>query len=784
MVLLTARQLEGRWRAAYGWTAERGGPGLAVRRFRLKWTLPGAPSQYIVYVSADSRYRLWVNGQAVGRGPLKGTLRHYHYEVYDLAPYLHAGDNLIAAEVRWFGEHTPTSEVHSRRPGFLFQGPEDVGLDTPGQWRVLVDRSVEPDVTPYISNAHHFLGHWEIVDGRAYPSGWTDASFDDTGWEDVITTGPADVPGRWGESHPLQVLYPRDVPALVEEPRRFVRTVRDGREGEHLFGEEPLGWTLSQGQGGEVVLDAGALTTGYPRLTFRGGAGRTVQVIYGECLLRMEDREGRRVPIKGVRDDWQAGDVHGYRDTVVLPGGSFAYEPFHWRTFWFVKIVVSAGTTPFTLEDVAYQFTTYPQTRLATFDSSVPDTDRLWEVSWRTLQLCAHETYEDCPYYEQLNYVADSRLQALCSLVLAGEANLARRTIRLYRDSVRPDGLVHSRVPSVVPQILPFFALIWILMVEDYWRYVGPRDCAFVRSTLNVVDGVLWFFRERLTENGFVGQLPPWRIVDRAPGWRNGEPPAVAAGESTYATCLYLCALDAAKRLHVEVGEPADAQRWRSVTEWLRKSVREQAWSEEEGLFLEGRGRIADGLSQHSQAMAILAEVPTAEQTRKLLGRLTSDSSLHRMQFQKSFYLARALEKAGGYAAFGTHVLELWRAALARNVSTWPEYPDPTRSDCHAWSSWIAADFITCVLGIRPSKPGFAEIQIAPHTESGTYARGSAPTPVGTVSVDWRRDPESGEIHLRASTPAESPTWIELPGIEPQFCRGGGEISLRSNGVS
>jgi alpha-L-rhamnosidase len=368
-------------------------------------------------------------------------------------------------------------------------------------------------------------------------------------------------------------------------------------------------------------------------------------------------------------------------------------------------------------------------------------------------------------------------------MVLAGETDLPRRTIRLFRDSVGPDGMVHSRVPSVFPQIAPFFGLMWVLMVEDYWRYVGSRDRAFVRSTLNVVDGVLWFFRERLRENGFVGHLPHWGAVDMAPGWDNIVPPAVAAGESTYATCLYICALDAAIRLHVQAGDPGDAQRWRPVADRLRRSVREQAWSEREGLFLDGPGRIQDGLSQHCQTMAILADVPTAEQTRRILERLTSDRSLYRMMFQQSFYLARALEKAGGYAAFSTHVLELWRAALAKNVTTWPEYPDPGRSDCHAWSSWIAADMITSVLGVRPLKPGFAEILIAPQTDASSYARGSAPTPAGAVTVDWRRDPDTGEVHLRASAPPGVPTRVELPGIEPQFFPAGGEISLHSKGT-
>ena len=552
----------------------------------------------------------------------------------------------------------------------------------------------------------------------------------------------------------------------------------------NLFGKVPVGWTLEAGEGGEVVLDAGALQTGYPHLTFEGGADRTVEVIYGECLLRVDERDGHGAPVKDVRDDWASGDVHGYRDTIILPGDTFEYEPFHWRTFWFVKVVVSPGASTFTLLDAGYRFTTYPQMLKATFSSDILDAKRMWEVSWHTLQLCAHETYEDCPYYEQLNYIADSRLQALCSMVLAGETALPRRTIRLFRDSARPDGLVQSRVPSVVPQILPYFSLIYVLMVEDYWRYVGPSDRAFVRSNLHVVDGVLWFFRERLRENGFVGRIPPWSMVDRVPGWEHGTPPAIEDGESTYLTCLYVHALDAAVRLHVEAGEPVDAERWRPLAERLRLSVREQAWSEREGLFLEGPGRTFEPFSQHSQSMAILSGAATGGQARRVLERLTADPTLHRMQFMQSFYLARALEKAGGYAPFDEHVLLPWREALGKHLSTWPEYSDPTRSDCHAWSSWIAAEFVTCGLGIRPFKPGYQQILIAPCTDMCANVRGWAPTPVGRVSVDWRKDRETGAVYLYASAPEGIPTRVKLPGMDPRFYRSGGKIAVVTEGTT
>jgi hypothetical protein len=221
------------------------------------------------------------------------------------------------------------------------------------------------------------------------------------------------------------------------------------------------------------------------------------------------------------------------------------------------------------------------------------------------------------------------------------------------------------------------------------------------------------------------------------------------------------------------VGYPQDRERWQQLSDHMRNAVRRLAWDEKAGLFLEGPGRKGDGFSQHSQAMAILAKVTTPVQQQRILKRLTSDSRLHRMKFMQSFYLARALEKAGGYNAFASHVLSLWRDAMAKHVTTWPEYPDPTRSDCHAWSSWIAADFITCILGVQPMLPGYSRILLQPHIEACQFAEGSAPTPLGKVSVLWHKT-EGNKVHLQANVPEGIPVLLKLPGVELiEYLQGG-----------
>lgn len=763
--------------AHYAWSSAIGGPGLEVRRFRRRFTLAAVPSPALVHVTAESRYVLYVNGTRVGRGPLKGTLDAYHYETFDVAPLLVAGENVIAAEARWFGIDRPQSEIHSYRAGFLLQGPPELGINTPSEWLVLDDGAVTSDRTSWFSNSQGFLTHTERVDASKLPQGWTALDYDDTTWKPASDAGSAWSSNAWGVAR-SPILHPRPIAQLAEEPRSFVAAwVGKGtRQRREWPGN---GWSLDAGAGGEIVLDVGELTTGYPRFHFRGGAGRTVEIIYAEsALFRPAADAGQREVIpapdgpwtKRVRDDIANGSVAGYRDTIVLDGGEVEYEPFHWRTFWFIGLRIGPGEQRVNLTAADFRYTTYPVELAARFGCNRPEYAEIWEMCWRTLRLCSHETFEDCPYYEQLHYLGDARLEALTHMYLTGDTNYVRRSIAIYRNSSRWDGLVESRPPSADPQIIPYFALLWVLMLEDFWDFAGETEREFLRTCLHAMDGTLVYFRNRLRDDGLVGHVDPWNMVDNGPGWVRGEPPALVAGESSYLTMLFILAARTGARLHREVGHPADAARWEALVGELTPKMRDAAWDEGEGLFLEAPGRPDYRKSRHTQIMAILSGVAAPEQIDRIRPRLSGDEALISTKLMQSFYLARALEATGAYGELHERVLAPWHEMRALHLSTCAEYL-PGRSDCHAWSSWPALEFVRSVLGVRPGRPGFTEVVVAPQTDGLTHANGSVPTPAGPVEVSWTR--EGTLVRVEAKAPAGVPLTVVIGGERFESAAGG-----------
>jgi alpha-L-rhamnosidase len=749
-------------RASFCWHRSGLGQGYEVGLFRREFTVTDPSVTRRIAITADNRYVLRLNGQIIGRGPLRGTLESYQVEIYDLTPLLQPGLNVLAAEVRWMGIDTPASEIHTPWPGWWVQDIDSTELDTPGDWIAYSDPSVRPNLAPPFANAHTFLGRLDRVEPALRPTNWDQLPTPDAnGWNKAVSNGPPARSPGWGII-PLRQLAARDLPAVSEYPGSFAAAYQERQP-------VSLPWTVAAGETAELWLDVGTMTTSYPRLTFQGGRGREIHVVYAEALGRWEDAgQGTRWIKSGRRDDLAHDEPHGVRDELWLPGDTWTFESFHWRTFRYIKVVVGPGSEAVTLSAADHRVTHFPYHVTANFRCAEPDADRWWDISVRTLRLCAHETYEDCPYYEQLNYVADTLLQARSAYYLTNDTRLSRRCLELFRDSIGAEGLTGARVPSQPRQIIPPFSLMWIQMVADYWQWRGEPEKELIRSCLPVIDQMLTHFSQHLTETGLLGPTNYWSWTDWVKQWPHGVPPAAhdPAGNTVFSGLLVV-ALNAASALHLAVGEADTSHHWTRLARRVRRAIHRETWSESAGLFLEGPQQPTTTFSQHAQTMAVLSGAADARQRRRLADRLIGDDSLVPMSLSQRFWLARALERIGRYDVLFSKVLAPWRTMAANGLSTWQECEDPSRSDCHGWSAWMVHDFFASILGATAAAPGWTHINIEPQWSVTQLASGSFDCPTGRISVEWSKDPKSKTLELRLATPPGVPVTVRIPGCEP-----------------
>jgi len=474
-----------------------------VRYFRRTFDAGGGDG-LLVHVSADSRYKLWCNGVLVSRGPAKGDVAHQFYETVDVGEHLRPGGNVLAAQVEYYGDvwcsygqGGGTASRMTACPVFALdgvvigpRGERGEALGTDCQWRVLIDGAHHHQIDPGTSSC---VGMLEDLDCGKYPWGFTSVEFDDSAWSHAREICPAVRLDADTDAFVPHRLVERMI-ALLEEsnPRRFAAAFR-GTDGEDLGAWSKMlagagEVTIPPGRQTAVLIDAGELTTGYPRLSFSGGAGAEVSIRYAEALT---DEDGH----KTRRGDLAFGDVHGHRDIVRPDGPKRDYEPFFWRTFRFVRVEITTNDQPLTIHSLEHVFSAYPFEELARVETSDTDSKGIWDISWRTARLCAHETYEDCPYYEQLQYGGDTQVQAMISYVVPGDASLARQFLYQFDWSRQPNGLTRSRYPSQVPQTIPYWSLHWVMSVRDYWRYTGDLDT--VRDLLPGVRATMDYFLAR-----------------------------------------------------------------------------------------------------------------------------------------------------------------------------------------------------------------------------------------------------------------------------------------------
>jgi len=713
------------------WITHPEGPQreFGVFHFRKTITLDSVPQRFVIDVSGDNRYELFVNGERVLEGPARGDLDHWRYETLDIAPHLVAGRNVLAAVVWNFAELAPQAQMMNET-GFIVQGDDSAeeSVNTNASWKAF--KSQAERMIPLDANkigGYLVTGPGEEVDGAKYPWGWETKEFDDSGWvaaKPLTEGGPRgikDTPSRW-------MLIPRTIPLMEDKLERFSRVARSsGVEpaAEFLEGASPI--TVAANSKASLLFDQSYLTTGYPELITSGGRGASLTSTYAEALYK-----GRE---KGNRNDIEGKEIRGIEDRFHPDGGQHRmFRPLWWRTFRYVQLDIETGDDPLVVEDYRSRFTAYPFQVKASFESDDAELAKIWQVGWRTARLCAHETYMDCPYWEQLQYGGDTRIQSLISLYMTGDDHLVKNAIESLDESRTPEGLTQSRYPSFLPQYIPPFSLFWIGMMHDLWWYHGDVD--FLRGYVQGMRGALGWFEHGLTPSGLLGRLEWWNFVDWPPQFEDGVPAQESNGQSSMLSLQFAAGLRNAADLEDSYGSKEQAARDRAMASKITAAVYKACWDPARKLLADTPAHKV--FSQHANILGVLENsIPAADQ-RTVMKTVLADSSLIQATYYFRFYLFRAMKKVGlgdDYIA----QLQPWRDMLALGLTTWAENPEPTRSDCHAWSAHPNFDLLATVAGIEPAAPGFREVSIEPHLGPLKQLRATLPHPAGPIVVSYQR---------------------------------------------
>jgi alpha-L-rhamnosidase len=716
-----------------------------VYDFRKSIDLAAKPSTFFVHVSADNRYKLYVNGTLVSLGPARGDLNYWNYETVDLAPWLNAGKNTITAIVWNEAQYRPEAQI-SLRTGFILQGgsTNEAILNTNRTWKCMQDKGYAPLLG--IGYAMVYVnGCSEFVDMRKTNKGWMSPGFVDSAWPDAAEMGPGQPKGVVNGL--FWMLVPSSLPQMERTYQRIpVLRKADGITVPSSFPQTATAITVPAHTTATLLLDQTYLTTAYITFNFSGGKDAGISIGYAEALF---DNLSKYGPRKGNRNDVDGKDFAGRKDSLISDGSANqSFNTLYWRTYRYIRVRVETKDEPLVINDIYGTFTGYPFKYNAKFNTGDPEITKILETGWRTARLDAMETYMDCPYYEGMQYIGDTRIQTMISYYNSGDDRLARNAINLMDHSRLAEGLTLSRHPSFDPHIISTFSLLYIGMLYDYWMY--RADSNFIKSKLEGERTVLDFFSKYQQPDGSLKDSPYWKFVDWADGWDAGIPPTGSKGTSAIIDLQLLLTYQMAAEMEAKLGMPAYAALYSQKAAQLKQTIQNKYWVQSKMLYADTEDK--NIFSQHANSLAILAGVVNNADMPVVAKNILADTSLTQCTIYFKYYMHQALVKAGlgnDYIKW----LDAWRNNLKWGLTTWAEIPDVqnTRSDCHAWGSSPNIEFYRTVLGIDSYAPGFSKIKIEPHLGNITKVSGEIPHPNGKVAVAYALD--NGKWNIKISLP-------------------------------
>jgi hypothetical protein len=581
---------------------------------------------------------------------------------------------------------------------------------------------------------------------------WQQINYDDSKWQKSRTIGHGLTKDAARDSRGW-MLVPSPLPPMELKMQRLSALRKaDGVSVPAGFPSIKNAFVIPANSTVTLLLDQNFLTNAYPTLLFSKGNNAGISLSYAEALYSPENEKTKSGRGKGNRNEVDGKVFIGKIDSIAADGtDGQQFTSLWWRTYRYIQLRVTTKNEPLTIDDIYGTFTGYPFVQKTSFQSGNAVDDKILDIGWRTARLCAFETYMDCPFYEQLQYIGDARIQALVTLYNTSDDRLVRNALTLMDHSRIAEGITLSRYPTDLQQQIPTFSLWWIGMLHDYWMY--RPDANFIKDKLPGERQVLSFFQHYQQPDGSLKNVPYWIFsdwVEHQKGWDYGQAPIGKSGYSAVLDLQLMWTYKVAAEMEEAIGFMDYAKLYNSKAAQLKQTIQRKYWDKTKQLYADTEEK--DLFSQHANSLAILAGMVTGADAKALGEKLLTDQSMAQASIYFKYYLHQALIKAGlgnDYSKW----LGKWQENIDLGMTTWAEMSDVsgTRSDCHAWGSSPNIEFFRTILGIDSDAPGFSKVKVEPHLGELKNVNGTMPHPNGMISASYKN--ESGKWAIDISLP-------------------------------
>lgn len=705
------------WQANWIWADQKTIEPNTWVAMRKTLSLKKIPSHVPAYISADSKYWLWINGQMVvfegsytgGPSPVVASPRidnvpiasNKYYDQVDISQYLKKGQNTIAALVWYYGDNGQKgTHISTNKPGFIFQADMgDTSIVSDQTWKATVHQSYLPvDKKP-----PYRVAAWSVnYDARQDMADWTGQAwyqntYDDSKWKAAK--------GKHGPPRaPFFSLFPSEIPILKDF----------GLANCINYGDDAFPF-VSDGKKIRCKLDFNKNFTPY---------------------FDIESDAGRKVHIKS---NMRLNTIETWYTTKQ---GRQQFESYSWTNGRVIEYTIPKGIK---VHGLKYRWTGVGETP-GHFEADDPWLTRIWQMAENTLYICARDNFMDTPDRERglwIGDVADQASYLFYSMDQPGR-DLLKKAIKVtlaFSDAETGifAGLGPGRFRELPAQSLQFIEQgIW-----HYYYNTGDKQTLefaypYVHRYLS-----LWGIKD----NGLATfRTGAWKWTDWGPQETIDYP--------VIQNALYYSALVSVRNMAMALGDDTHMSFYNSRIHSIKAAFQQQFW--QDGFYSSNPAKLKD---DRGNAIAILFGLANPEQYQQIVDNVLVPNQFASPHFEWMVY--NAMAKAYRF----DDAIARMKQRYAKQVnnpalSTLAEYLPSGGTENHAWNapSTVLSQFIA---GIEPTSVAWKTYSIMPNMAHMKRVYQRVPSVQGDIDFEIKRDDAS--LHMHLNSPDNTQARVGVP---------------------
>lgn len=722
----------------------------SVFLFRKTIHLDSIPAFANGWILADSRYKLYVNGEYVQFGPAPFDPRQPEADPVDITSYLKKGENVIGAEILYYGIGEGTWPIG--KPGFIL----NIGMSgsdklvTDDSWHVALAESWKPGQY----KRWYLRAFQEEFDARKYPYGWNDREFQtDSEWLGAMVIDlPADKPpiSSYYDEYQQEIranpdecnIRERSIPLMKEfdvddvklidhfgvkwktDPARYFEFVTPGLyeastlDGFRDSGNDTYSARIDPPNAAVFTFEFKEQIVGFPYFTIVAPEGTVVE------MMIQEGHEPDNFLMNNRLHSWTR---------FICREGKNTFMTFDYESLRFIQFHIHGQPGQVTISNIGVRRRMSGWDSLPTVETSDEKVNRVLSATINTLYNSAQDLMVDCMGRERQQYSGDVGHQIHSLFSAFGDQHLPIRFVNTFSQGITLDGFFMDSWPAYdrlarIPQ-RQMGLTMWGPIIDHGVGFV--LDCYYsylysgkLGAMHEVYPRLLRFYSYLVSLRGDEDLLP---VEDLGLTWVWMDSDCFTNQKHKQCSFNLYCAammMNALAPIAKAFGDDENAEKIELQGKEILEKTIERFWDRRRNLFVDNLPWVNEEggirLSDRTLSMALIYDLIPCDEKENIIEALENPPNTMGLSFPaNAIWRLWALGKCGKSDVIINEIKNRWydMASVQQNNTLqehWSVQPDTRGQWSHCAIGPLFATY-NYLAGIEPVEPGMSLVRIKPN---------------------------------------------------------------------